>query len=223
MYLLEKPNIGKVNKDELEKLFSKENEKAFLSFFKKASSKKYLHWDKVKFQEPSPVGVSKETLWSVIKTLRQQKAIPTIISSAKNEKFTWSKLDYFEELIHGLDLHTGGELFVDSAKGKNKKQQLISRGVLEEAIASSQLEGASTSRMSAKKMIQEGRKPANQSEQMIINNYNSLRAIEDEYQDSEMSTDLFLELHQLITNDTKDDQGETPRLRKRDESIIVTD
>ena len=38
-----------------------------------------------------------------------------------------------------------------------------------------------------------------------------------------MSIDLFLELHQLITKDTKDDQGEIPRLRKKDELIKVTD
>ena len=223
MFLLKKPNIDKINKDELEKLFSVENKRVFLDFLKKVSSEKYLYWDNIRFQEPSPKGVSKETLWGVIKRLRQQKAIKTVISNVDNKKFTWSKLDYFEELIHNLDLHTGGELFENSRKGKNKKQQLISRGVLEEAIASSQLEGASTSRMAAKKMIQEGRKPINQSEQMIINNYNSLRAIEDDYQNSEMSMDLFLELHHLITKDTKDEQGETPRLRKKNESIKVTD
>jgi Fic family protein len=167
--------------------------------------------------------VSKETLWNVIKTLRQQDSIKTIIKDVENKNFTWSKLDYFEELIHNLDLHTGGELFVDSSKDKNTKQQLISRGVLEEAIASSQLEGANTTRVVAKKLIQEGRKPSNKSEQMIVNNYISLRAIEDEYQKTEMSMDILLELHSLITKDTKDDEDESPRMRIKNETIKVVD
>lgn len=223
MFLLQKPNLDKISKDELGRLFSDENKSIFFDFLKKVSSEKYLYWDKVKFQEPSPKNVSKETLWYAIKTLRQPKAINTHINNIDNDKFTWSKLDYFEELIHNLDLHTGGELFIDHSKEKKVKQQLISRGVLEEAIASSQLEGASTSRVAAKKMIQEGLKPTNDSEQMIINNYASLRAIEDDYKDKEMSLDLLVELHSLITKDTKDAQGETPRMRKKNEPIKVTD
>jgi Fic family protein len=94
---------------------------------------------------------------------------------------------------------------------------------MEEAIASSQLEGAATSRQEAKKMLREGRKPINKSEQMILNNYISMKAIEDSYKDREMSVDLILELHSLITKDTLDSQDEKPRIRKTGEPIYVTD
>lgn len=45
------------------------------------------------------------------------------------------------------------------------------KSLVEEAITSSQLEGASTTRKVAKTMIQEGRAPRDRSERMILNNY----------------------------------------------------
>ena len=138
--------------------------------------------------------------------------------------FSWSKLDYFEAFFHELDMNTGGEIFVEkSGVDKANKQKLITRGIMEEAIASSQLEGAATSRQAAKKLLREGRKPSNRSEQMIVNSYLSMKALEERYRDSEMSMDLILELHSLITKDTVDSQGEAPRMRKSGEPVCVTD
>jgi Fic family protein len=94
---------------------------------------------------------------------------------------------------------------------------------MEEAIASSQLEGAATSRQAAKKMLREGRKPTNRSEQMIVNNYISMKAIEDEYKNREMTVDLILELHGLITKNTTDSEGEAPRIREKEDPIVVSD
>jgi hypothetical protein len=43
--------------------------------------------------------------------------------------------------------------------------------MIEEAITSAQLEGASTTREIAKDMIQKGLEPKDKSQQMILNNY----------------------------------------------------
>jgi hypothetical protein len=42
---------------------------------------------------------------------------------------------------------------------------------MEEAIRSSQLEGATTSRAVAKELLRSGREPTNRSERMILNDY----------------------------------------------------
>ena len=223
MFTIPKPNITKKHKDALFGLISDENRDDVLDFVNRVSEKKYIYWDKVRVQEPSPENVPKEALWYLVKTLRKTKSTYTNIIDKDGKLFSWAKLDYFEEFEHKLDLNTGGGLFIDQAKEKQIGPSLISRGVIEEAIASSQLEGASTSRMAAKKMLKEGRKPTNHSEQMILNNYNSLRAVEEDYQDEEMSLELLLEMHALITKDTKDDQNEIPHLRKGGEDIRVTD
>ena len=48
---------------------------------------------------------------------------------------------------------------------------------MEESIASSQIEGAATTREIAKRMLQENRKPKNKDEKMIVNNYATMKHI----------------------------------------------
>ncbi|MCX6745322.1 MAG: Fic family protein [Candidatus Parcubacteria bacterium] len=223
-FTLEKLNLANVGLDNVFKHLTADNKAEIFDFIKSYVGTEYLYWDKIKFKEPIPKGISKEELWSIIKLFRKAQSIKSVIKNEKGEFFTWSKLDYFEKFFHELDMNTGGELFVDK-EGVNKanKQKLISKGIIEEAIASSQLEGAATSRQAAKKMLREGRKPTNKSEQMIVNSYLAMKAIEDTYKDKEMSMNLILELHGLITKDTLDSENEIPRLRKNNEPIYITD
>lgn len=224
LFKLRQPNLSKINQEELFKFFTDENRAEIFDFIKRATELEYLHWDKIIYKEPSPKGISKEALWGIIKIFRESKNLKTIIKDSNEKVFNWSKLDYFEEFFHELDMNTGGELFVEkSGIRKANKQKLITRGIMEEAIASSQLEGAATSRQAAKKMLREGRRPINSSEQMIVNSYASMKAIEETYKDREMSMDLILELHALITNNTLDSQKEKPRIRKPGESVCVND
>lgn len=226
VYKLKKPVINGNLSESFSLLFSskKEQRDQIEDFIKRISEDEYLYWDKAKHKEPSPKNISKEKLWTIAKFLRQTKSSKTLIKNKDGSYFTWSKLKYFEELLHLIDLNTGGEIFIGSADAqKIEKQKLITRGIIEEAIASSQLEGAATSRKVAKEMIQEGRKPKNESEQMILNNYTSLKAIEEKYKDEKMSIDLLLELHSLTTKDTFDSSDEAPRLRKKGEPVVVSD
>ena len=223
LFKLEKPDLSRINKEELPKAFTVENKAEIFDFIKKTSPE-HLYWDKIRYKEPSPKGISKEELWKIIKVFRESQNLGTIIRDKDGNFFSWSKLDYFEEFFHELDMNTGGELFVEkSGIDKANKQKLITRGIMEEAIASSQLEGAATSRQAAKKMLREGRKPINKSEQMIMNGYVAMKAIEDDYREREMSMDLILELHGLITKDTLDSQNEKPRMREADEPVCVSD
>lgn len=222
-FKLAKPKLEEIKSDQIAKLFKSKNKKKILSFVKKYIENDYVYWDKFKHKEPSPKGISKEELWILIKIFRESQSVKSVVINKKKIPFTWVKLDYFEEFFHELDMSTGGELFVEkSSVQKANKQKLITRGIMEEAIASSQLEGAATSRKAAKKMLREGRKTQNESEQMIVNNYNSMKAIEEDYKDREMDMDLILELHSLITKDAKDSDSKPPRLRKKGDPVYVT-
>jgi Fic family protein len=206
------------------KIFNPKDWVKIRDFVKKFLGPEYLYWDKMRFKEPSPKGLSKEELWMSIKIFRESRSVESVVSDQNGKSFTWLKLDYFEKFFHELDMSMGGELFVEkSGVKKANKQKLITRGIMEEAIASSQLEGAATSRKAAKKLLREGRKPKNESEQMIVNNYNSMKIVEEDYKGREMSMDLLLELHNLITKDTLDSEGENPKMRRKGDPIYVTD
>lgn len=93
---------------------------------------------------------------------------------------------------------------------------------MEEAIASSQLEGAHTTRKAAKRMLLEKRKPRNESEQMIVNNYEGMLLIEERLRDHDLNIDLLFELHATLTRDTIDD-ADVGRLRRDTDNIEVSD
>lgn len=78
-----------------------------------------------------------------------------------------------------------------------QRDRYVVRSLIEEAITSSQLEGAATTREVAKKMLAEGRKPRDRSEQMIVNNYLTMRRIV-ELKEKPLTPDMVLQVHREI-------------------------
>src|SRR3546814_16753327 len=94
------------------------------------------------------------------------------------------------------------------------------RSLIEEAMASSQLEGASTTRQIAKEMLGTGRQPRDRSEQMIFNNYAMMQSLR-HLQDRPLSVDRLLELHRLLMREALDDPSQAGRLRTADDTVHV--
>ena len=91
---------------------------------------------------------------------------------------------------------------------------------MEEAITSSQLEGAATTRAVAKEMLRSGRKPRDTSERMIVNNYLTMRRIMDLRSES-LSEKLVFDIHRSVTADTLEKQDAAGRYRYENEEITV--
>lgn len=183
----------------------------------------YLYWDKVRYK-PRPKGLSAEQFWTLIKFLRRSSSsrVTTMVSDEQGNVFTWQFLPGQEYFLHEIDMELGGRLASDIVEGEATRRRYIARGIMEEAIASSQLEGANTTRRVAKRMLIEKRSPVNKSEQMILNNYNTMLAVENQYKDKEMTVETLLDLHVMLTKDTIDD-GSVGRFRKDGDEIVVGD
>src|SRR3546814_1791045 len=89
-------------------------------------------------------------------------------------------------------------------------------------MASSQLEGASTTRQIAKEMLGTGRQPRDRSEQMIFNNYAMMQSLR-HLQDRPLSVDRILEMHRLLMREALDDPSQAGRLRTAEDNVIVQD
>jgi len=165
-----------------------------------------------------------EKTWAAIKFIRFLKSSPTVIKAENLKYFRWYPLlPDLDEFLHTIDLNTGGYLWLTGKEiDETSKMQFIARGIVEEAIASSQLEGASTTRTIAKQLIREGRKPHNHAEHMIVNNYASMKAIEEDIKNKELSIDLLLELHAMIVKNTVP-KDEIYRFRNDADGIVVQD
>lgn len=93
--------------------------------------------------------------------------------------------------------------------------------MMEEAITSSQLEGASTTRKVAKKILENNLPPKNKSEQMIVNNFLLMKEVLAR-QDEELSIEMILELHSIATDKAIENQAIPGKLRQ-DDNIYIAD
>jgi len=166
----------------------------------------YLYWDKVK-QLAKPEKLEPELLWAAVKFKRNYSA--TFLRFC-DQGFHFNITDNILEQLHHFDIQIGGQLSSSSTISDHQKSQLLITSLMEEAIASSQIEGAVTTRKKAKKMLQSQQKPKNTSDQMIINNYRIIQRI---VKDQKMTVERLLELHTLITSNTMEDKAEEGRLR----------
>src|SRR5690606_25891193 len=99
--------------------------------------------------------------------------------------------------LHEFDLKLIGGLYKMPITQTDQAEYL--RGsVLEEAIASSQVEGAATTTKVALEMLKSERSPRNESEQMIFNNLRSIQFITEETGES-LNFDFIIEVHRIMT------------------------
>lgn len=215
---VEKPDLSTIKSaDVLNKLVSSKDVNAYI---KNANEPDYLYWDKLKYKIPPPNFTALE-YWFAVKQIRQILSIKTPIKAEDGKYFTWVRTQVVDEYLHKIDMYTGGQVFApyEAIMGQTK-QKFVSRGILEEAIASSQLEGATTTSPVAKKLILENRTPRNQSEIMIVNNYRTMKLIDEEYKNKVLTQDLLFEMHKQLTKDQiKSDEQLRYRMDKDD--IIV--
>ena len=121
-----------------------------------------------------------------------------------------------------MDVELGDKIdFLEEVPSPELKKKYMINSLMEEAIASSQLEGAVTSREAAKRMLRENRKPKNKSEQMIYNNYFTMKYIkETAHSGNPLSLELIREIHRRIAKDTLEDKSQEGAFRTDDEIAV---
>ena len=184
--------------------------------------KKYLHWDQLRFYNP-PEGLTHREWWLLIKTQRITAAKSITLVDKNRKPFSYNIEEPIPERLNEIDLNAGGgKLMEDKKVGPESRDQYIVRSLIEEAITSSQLEGASTTTKVAKELIRTGREPKDRSEKMIVNNYNTMDKIR-EFKKEPLSQDLVFRIHEMITRDALDDRSAAGRFRREDEKIEIRD
>lgn len=182
----------------------------------------YPHWDKLRQLEP-PEGLTHEQWWAGIRLTRQHQPIPLIGTDGR--PFTYGAPAAVQRLQHFVDQRCAGEVAMDEVVTDDAQalQHYLVSSLMEEAIRSSQLEGASTSRQVAKELLRSGRSPRDRGEQMILNNYRALSFMRDQAGDR-LTPALVLELHRILTEGTLDDPDAAGRLQQpSEERVVVVD
>lgn len=183
---------------------------------------KYRHWDTLRHIAP-PGDLTAEEWWLGIKLARQQLYVELPLSAKEGKSFRYALVDAAQRMLHFIDKNASGAIQVEEVvTDPTARDTYLVKSLIEEAITSSQLEGASTTRAAAKDMLQRGRKPRDRSEQMIYNNYQAMQFIRS-VKTAALTPSVILELHRILTYKTLDDPSAAGRLRRADEGIVVAD
>lgn len=94
--------------------------------------------------------------------------------------------------------------------------------VMEEALTSSQLEGAVITRSEAREMIRSQRPPATDHERMVMNNYRTMRLLT-ELKEEPLTPELILRIHREVTTGTLDDSADEGKFRGAGDDVRVED
>jgi Fic family protein len=183
---------------------------------------RYFHWDDLRYRKP-PGGLTHESWWLGLKMRRQSSYRSIPLKDTEGASFQFSVPDLVTDLLHQID--RGGGTFVEipeQVTNAEQRDRYVVRSLMEEAITSSQMEGAVTTREVAKKMLAEGRKPGNRSERMIVNNYMTMRRIV-EMKDEMLTPEMVLQVHREISLDALDTPDAPGRLRRADEDVQISD
>jgi Fic family protein len=123
--------------------------------------------------------------------------------------------------LHHIDRDAAGQIRAPEGTSIHQNRQpYLLASLVEEAITSSQLEGAATTRKVAAQMLREGRRPRDPSEQMIFNNYRAMEHLR-ELRDQAITADLILALHRILTLDTLEHAEDAGRLRTTNDVEVV--
>lgn len=188
----------------------------------KKANKEYLHWDKFRYQK-MPEGIEPETAWAFLKFSRYTSRENLPIKDEKLGSFSIMITKEFLKDLSYIDQNSSGSMTSsESMPDGDQKKRLIINGLIEEAISSSQIEGASTTRKVAKAMIEQERSPKNKDERMILNNFKAMAQLDD-WKTRPLTHEFMLELHKLLTDQTLENAHDEGRFRKDEDEIVVKD
>jgi Fic family protein len=184
------------------------------------AEERYLPWDNIRHKK-APDGVSHDEWWLSIKLARSsmQRHLPLLDKDGR--PLTYALPDEVLRGIEAVNRDASGHIGIsEQVTNPATRDRYLVSSLIEEAITSSQLEGASTTGQVAKDMIRSGRPPRDRDERMILNNYVAMRRI-GELRSERLTPELICEIHELVTRGTLDDAGASGRLQLPTEDRVA--
>jgi len=182
----------------------------------------YWHWDQIR-RRPLPKSWKPEVVWAALKLARTAQVREFGLRARAGEPYWFWVPPRAQQDLHEIDKGLGGYIGIDQPESASKDQQrFLINSLMEEAIASSQLEGAATTRKVAKDMLRTERPPRTHGEQMILNNYRTIQMLR-ELKDHPLSEDVIIDIQRSMTRDTLENPLDEGRVRNSADRVEVVD
>lgn len=218
MYQLKLPDLSKIS--DKRKIYLRDNADELCKQYnlEKYLDEEYYPREKLKYMEIPSGFNSPEELYFTVCCLRRGSVTP--VKSSNWEYFTINIPPFVQKLLSDLD-----RKWIDTQSGmilsQNEKNYLSQEWILEEAVSSSQIEWAQTTANIAKEIIMRNREPKNKHEIMVVNNYQAMLFITNEINNAVLSEDLLLDIQEIVTKNTLDDEWKSWRFRTDKDNIVV--
>lgn len=196
--MIEKAPDFKLNNNQLDALIASQSY-AIFDVINKIENE-YLYWDKVKYLKTDNWDSKK--IWFNIKYKRLLNCRLLVLEGIN---YTFNINNGLQQKLHYLDHNFGAGFRKEELLSELDKQQYLTNALMEESIFSSMIEGAITTRVQAKDMLRKNKSPKNKSEQMILNNYETIQYIS-EHKTDNISTQKLFEIHRLVTKNTLEEE-----------------
>lgn len=188
-----------------------------------AEGNQYRHWDTFRRIKPPP-GLSLDEAWLATKLKRSATSSRLPLLDGDGAPFVYTTPDAALEMFRQIDQRAAGQVAVGEAiTNQETRDRYVVSSLIEEAITSSQLEGAVTTRVVAKQMLRSGRAPRDRSERMILNNFEAMRFISD-HKDDALTSRFICDVHEIVTQGTLHDAAMAGRIQDPgDDRVRVED
>lgn len=174
----------------------------------------YVYWSDIKYKK-TPSGIEGINLWAFLKKQRESKSVNVY----QPYRLSFSLTNKMMRLCHEFDMKFGGLWGSESIIPQNSRERYLIGSIMEEAISSSQMEGASTTRKVAKEMLRKKVTPKDKSQRMIYNNYQTINYLSSHI-DTPLSIELVCKIHSLITDQTLDNPKDSGRFRENNDVVV---
>jgi Fic family protein len=182
---------------------------------------RYLRWDDFRHRATEKDGLSVEEQWAAIRMGRAMRSQRIPLLDTKGRAFTFFPTPKALGLLHQIDQHCGaGPSGSAMVREETSRDQFDS--LMEEALTSSQLEGAVVTRSEAREMIRSQRQPMTEHERMVMNNYRTMRLLT-ELMEQPLTPEVILRIHREVTAGTLEDAAHEGKLRGADDDVRVED
>lgn len=183
------------------------------------AEREYRPWRYVKYH--SPADVDARDLWRALVFVRNLRRVANL-DNGYGHPFVLSHPEALKRRVDNVYRALNFSIETDMPfKGldDDRRRMYLQRSLAEEAISSSQLEGAVTTRRVAREMLLTKRTPKDDSERMILNNFLTMERLK-EWKQQPLSLQLLKDIQYQLTDGVLDD-SKRGRFKSEEDNVVV--